>query len=352
MKRKIMEKSIRAILNTLLITKGYEIFRSRYGGIGHILMLHRVISPGQQQNGCRCIPTDIELTTDELEELISYFQKKNYAFVSMDDVHKILQGKNIGKKFVAFTFDDGYVDLYTHAFPILYKHGVPFSINLCTGFPDRNVIIWWYLLEDLLADLTYLEFEMDETQFSYQLTTSEEKYFAFRNIRDYLLKSGEPDFLAKMEKIFGPMKIDLFGKTEELGLSWEQIREMSKCPLVTFGAHTSGHKPFTKLTEAEIKQEIRNSVELIENQIGQKVQHFSYPFGKNESGLREFAIVKEFGFKTAVTTRFTNVFPEHRGHMECLPRIYKIGEIPLLKYLDVLTSGGLSALVYRFKRIV
>lgn len=352
MKRKMMERSIQAILNTLLITRGYELFRSRYGGIGHILMLHRVLPPAQKQRGCRFIPTDMELTTDEFEELIRYFQERDYAFVSMDDVHEILQGRNLGKKFVAFTFDDGYVDLYTYAYPILAKHGIPFSVNLCTGFPDRTVIIWWYLLEELMVNLPHLEFDIGDRMFSYQLTTEEEKYFAFRNIRDCILNSSKSDFLIKIEKIFGPLNIDLSCKTQELALSWEQIREMSRSPLVTIGAHTAAHRPFTKLTEEKIGWEIQRSIERIESQIGKKVEHFSYPFGKNESGFREFAVVKEFGFKTAVTTRFTNVFPEHRDHMECLPRIYKIGEIPFLQYLDVLTSGGLSALVYRFKRII
>jgi peptidoglycan/xylan/chitin deacetylase (PgdA/CDA1 family) len=127
---------------------------------------------------------------------------------------------------------------------------------------------------------------------------------------------------------------------------------MSRDPLVTIGGHTMNHKPLGKLTEEKIRQEIEGSVARIEEQIGKKVEHFSYPFGRRECGPREFAMVKEMGFKTAVTTRFTNIFPEHRDHLECLPRIYKIGEIPLERYLDVLTSGALSAMVYRFQRIV
>jgi peptidoglycan/xylan/chitin deacetylase (PgdA/CDA1 family) len=352
MKRKLMELLIKMMLDFFLYTKSYKFFLPQYGGIGHILMLHRVIPTEQIQTGQRFIPTDMEISTDEFENIIAYFQKRGYAFVSLDDVYNILREKNLDNKFVAITFDDGYMDVYNYAYPILKKHGIPFAVNITTGFPDRSVIIWWYLLEELLLNHQHLSFEVNGHHHTYHFANRREKYFAFREIRDFILDSTKEDFLKKMERIFGPLEIDLFKRTQELSLSWDQIREMSRDPLVTIGGHTVNHKPLGKLTEEKIRQEIQGSAARIEEQIGKKVEHFSYPFGRKECGRREFALVKEMGFKTAVTTRFTNIFPEHRDHLECLPRIYKIGEIPLERYLDVLTSGALSAMVYRFKRMV
>jgi len=352
MKRKLMELSIRMMLDFFLYTKSYKFFMPKYGGIGHILMLHRVLPTEQIQTGQRFIATDMEITTDEFENIIAYFKRREYAFVSLDDVYNILNEKKIDKKFIAITFDDGYTDVYNYAYPILKRHGVPFALNLTTGFPDRSVIIWWYLLEELLLNHQHLSFEINGNAYDYHFANNREKYFAFREIRDVILDSTKKDFLKKMERIFGPLKIDLFRKTRELSISWDQIREMSRDPLVTISGHTINHKPLGKLTEEKIRREIKGSAARIEQQIGKKVEHFSYPFGRKECGLREFAIVKEMGFKTAVTTRFTNIFPEHKARLECLPRIYKIGEIPLEKYLAVITSGALSAMVYRFKRIV
>lgn len=347
-----MECSIQIMLDFLLYTKSYKMFRSKYGGIGHIFMLHRVLPQEEIQGHRTTAPTDMELTISEFETIITYFKEMDYAFVSLDDVYNILHGKSLGKKFVALTFDDGYIDVYRYAYPILKRHGIPFTVNVSTGFPDGTVILWWYLLEELLLKHEHLTFEINGKGYTYHFANQREKYFAFREIRDLILDSTKTDFIKKMKKIFGPLKIDLFQRTGELSLTWDQIREMSRDPLVTIGAHTVNHKPFVKLTAEKIRQEIQGSVARIEDQIGKKVEHFSYPFGRKESGLREFAIVKEMGFKTAVTSKFTNVFPEHIGYLECLPRIYKIGGIPLERYLGVLTSGALSAMVYRFKRIV
>ncbi|MDD2903784.1 MAG: polysaccharide deacetylase family protein [Syntrophales bacterium] len=252
-----MELSIRTMLDFFLYTHSHKFFRPKYGGLGHILMLHRVIPTGQMQIGQRFIPTDMEITTDEFEKIIAYFQKMDYVFVSLDEIYNILKGQNIDKKFVAITFDDGYEDIYNHAYPILKREGIPFAINITTGFPDRNVIIWWYLLEELLLKHQHLSFEINGHAYNYHFANTREKYFAFREIRDFILDSTKENFLKKMKRIFGPLKIDLFRKTHELSLSWDQIREMSRDPLVTIGGHTINHKPLGKLTEEKIRQEIK-----------------------------------------------------------------------------------------------
>ena len=41
---------------------------------------------------------------------------------------------------------------------------------------------------------------------------------------------------------------------------------------------------------------------------------------KNEIGRREMDIVKDLGFKTSTTTRYGNIYREHRNYLECLPR--------------------------------
>ena len=73
---------------------------------------------------------------------------------------------------------------------------------------------------------------------------------------------------------------------------------------MTIGAHTRRHIALAKLTLAEARAEIEESVRRIERETGRACRHFSYPYGDEASaGAREFALVKEMGLKTAVTTR-------------------------------------------------
>ena len=86
-----------------------------------------------------------------------------------------------------------------------------------------------------------------------------------------------------------------------------------------------------------------------------RVDHFSYPFGSSkEVNEREFAIVKECGFKTSTTTRWGNIFKEHKDHKECLPRIHVSEKRDLynVKFLSLSINGVIPCMVNRFKRIV
>ena len=44
---------------------------------------------------------------------------------------------------VLVTFDDGYLDNYEVAYPILRRHGLPATFFIATGFIDRPRLPWW-----------------------------------------------------------------------------------------------------------------------------------------------------------------------------------------------------------------
>jgi peptidoglycan/xylan/chitin deacetylase (PgdA/CDA1 family) len=55
------------------------------------------------------------------------------------------------RRFVCLTFDGGYKDLMTSAYPVLSRHEVPFTIYLPTAFPDGVGEAWWLGLEQVIA---------------------------------------------------------------------------------------------------------------------------------------------------------------------------------------------------------
>ncbi len=44
---------------------------------------------------------------------------------------------------VMITFDDGYLDNYDLAFPLLARHGLPATFFICTGLLDTRGLAWW-----------------------------------------------------------------------------------------------------------------------------------------------------------------------------------------------------------------
>ena len=74
---------------------------------------------------------------------------------------------------------------------------------------------------------------------------------------------------------------------------------------VTFGAHTVTHPVLSRVTHAQLQEEIQVSKKTIEQKLQADVRHFAYPFGRpsdfNEAAVR---CLRDQGFKTAVTTEF------------------------------------------------
>ncbi|OZM56639.1 hypothetical protein CIB95_10465 [Lottiidibacillus patelloidae] len=63
-------------------------------------------------------------------------------------------------------------------------------------------------------------------------------------------------------------------------MNWEQINELSKSELVTFGAHTINHPDLDRLNNLEIHQELQGSKKLLEAKLKKEIKHFCYPRGR------------------------------------------------------------------------
>jgi peptidoglycan/xylan/chitin deacetylase (PgdA/CDA1 family) len=124
-------------------------------------------------------------------------------------------------------------------------------------------------------------------------------------------------------------------------MTWAEIRQMAADPLVTIGAHTRRHYALAKLTLAEARAEIEESVKRIERELGRPCRHFSYPYGDEASaGPREFEIARELGLKTAVTTRKGLIHRQHACELTALPRVSLNGDYQNPRYVKVLLSGA------------
>ncbi len=323
-----------------------------YSGLGSILMLHRVCYREKQSKliGNRCQ----EITPEYLEQILKYLRQHNYAILSLDEVYDVLTGRcPLRHRWVSLTFDDGYKDNLSVAYPILKQYGVPFTIYLTTCFPDRTAILWWYLLDDLISQNEQIRFAWKDRHHAYPCASAEEKEAAFGQLRGLILQHFQLEDDQILQAILVSNGVELHQKTSELCLSWEEVIEISHDPLVTIGAHTLNHLRLGELRPEQAEFEVSESRKRIESRIHKPVEHFSYPFGERaDASQREFDLARKCGFKTATTTRLGNIFSRHRDHLLALPRLPILGWAEDLRRLELDLSGFRPWIHHRFHRVV
>lgn len=184
----------------------------------------------------------LAVTPQNFEKQMDYLHKKAFNIISLDKcVEFFKQGRNLLKKTVCITFDDGYKDNYENAFPILKKYKFPATIFLITDLIGTN-------------------------------------------------KNLEPELF-----------IEKYGRNQEdyACLTWEEIKKMQSHG-ISFGSHTLTHSHLTEIPMEIAKKEIKDSKTLLEMNLLKKIEYFCYPAGYfNEEIIK---IVQDTGYKGAVIT--------------------------------------------------
>ena len=119
-----------------------KLYKAFHPVVGEIWMLHRVVEQRSEKPEQR----ELEVTPEWLEQKILEYKQKGYTFIPIDDLSS-LSTKHSSlstKRFICVTFDDGYRDNYTLAYPLLKRLGVPFTVYVTTGFIDDRLPMWWY----------------------------------------------------------------------------------------------------------------------------------------------------------------------------------------------------------------
>jgi len=139
----------------------------------------------------------------------------------------------------------------------------------------------------------------------------------------------------------------LFVSTREVGafnyMTWEQIKQISKEDFVEIGNHSHTHEYLADEDSEFIKKDIKKSVAIFKENLGQNSIFFSYPFGEYSNDFKN--IIKSFGFKYA--------FGQHSGVMDETKDFYELPRYPINeKYGEIKRFKSLTkTLPFKYKKI-
>jgi len=266
---------MRNIISQVLNSSGLlKIFNKSADKRLTVLMYHRISGIDATNVYDRNV---VSSSPEEFEKQMRYLAK-NHNVISFADL-----GAKLPPKAVIVTFDDGYIDNYQHAFPILKKYGIPATIFITTGFVGSSKLPWW----DTLA-VIYRESRDNKIC----RITRELKKIPDDKKNEYISRLVEKNGL-------NPVRQRLF-------CNWREIKEMSRNG-IEFGAHTVKHPILSRVTTEQASDEIRQSVKIIGQKLGKNPIVFAYPNGhKQDIPSSIDRMLKSCGIKHSVSCVYGN----------------------------------------------
>ena len=246
----------------------------------------------------------ISATTEDFRRQME-FARRDFNVVSFRDLEECERdNRPWPERALVITFDDGYRDNYTQAFPILKELGLPATMFLITGHVGRADILWWDLIAYCLLNSPRPSATLPEVSpMPLPLSVRGERRDAVRRTLSWVKLAPEEvksDFLSRLP---GELDIAPPRQDERMHVSWDEVREMARHG-IEFGGHTVTHPILSRVREDRLEEEVRQSKRDIEERLGATAFAFSYPVGDDSSyGDAARRAVARAGYRYAVSYR-------------------------------------------------
>jgi peptidoglycan/xylan/chitin deacetylase (PgdA/CDA1 family) len=310
----------------------------RAGGAGVILRFERVRPPRNARFQPR---RSREVTPKFLDRTIRALKRWKYDFLGMDEVCRRAVTLAEPRRFVCLTFDGAYKDLIISAYPVLAKHGVPFTVYVPTAFPDGVGEAWWLALEQVIGREKRLSLVMDRNEQRFDIATVSEKYQLYEFLAGWMRSLTPLDLSAAIKDLCTRYSVDLAAVSREASMDWSDLTQLAADPNVTIGSATVNYPALANLRDADALREMSMGRAVAQAAFHREVRHFAYPFGDRPSFRRlHVGMAEEAGFASAVSAIPGIVQTEGRSNLQALPRIGWDGRQHSLRAMRVILSGA------------
>ena len=103
---------------------------------------------------------NMSIPVSDFEVQVKYLSEHYHVVSLLDYVSSIQNRKKLKKNTVVITFDDGYKDNYTNAFPIIKKYHVPITIFLAVTPIITGKSLWYEIIVHLIKNSMIKELDL------------------------------------------------------------------------------------------------------------------------------------------------------------------------------------------------
>lgn len=308
---KIIKSLLRTSVAQALYVSGLH--RLCHKGKVTILTYHRVLSRDDLHK--HWVQPGMYVETGVFEQHMQ-FLKEHFDVLSF---HELLARWHSGdwdndRRYCVITFDDGWLDNYQNAYPILRKHRIPATIFLPTNLIGTNEWFWpekvSHLIKELMNEARDVGPDLKGAAVlkhflnvdGAQIRAGSTSIHAQRIFADEIIEQCKhlaPETIAEfIDALLSELKIVL--PQERLLMNWDEVACMSNEGM-SFGSHSCSHRILTRLSMEEVKAELVESQQVLRARTKNHVPVFCYPNGNTNSRIQ--ALVKECGYQAATGVR-------------------------------------------------
>jgi peptidoglycan/xylan/chitin deacetylase (PgdA/CDA1 family) len=304
--RKLVNSTFKSLIAAVADRTGMLALLNRGAASNVVFALHRVL-PSSEIG--RVYNPYVALSAESFEAFLELI-KERFQVVSLE---LFLSEWRAGKarSLATITFDDGWIDNYQYAFPVLRKYRLPGTIFLPTALIGTNQ----RLPEERIVDLW--------------------KAAAAQNLENGLAASickragidaqTLDEIRVAFKKLPLELKLEIITNEENrLGISpgsrsfinWNEVREMQR-EGITFGSHTRRHAVLTEESDETVLRELESSRQDLLRETGVPAFYLAYPNGRYDD--RVTRLCERAGFDAAFTTQ--NAFVSDHAVSFTIPRV-------------------------------
>ncbi len=282
-------------------------------------MLHRMLSPKFNNPG--------GITEDFLRTCLQYLKKNQYHFLSLEEmVQALTTNRQLPKRSVVFTIDDGYIDQAEIALPVFEEFNCPVTFFVITGMLDQTLWPW----DAQVAWITQatkkesLNINISGNAVRFQLNDVHNKRLSRRAIQDYFKSVDSNQLPEQINSLAEAAAVDIpaHPPAEFMPMTWTLARQYES-DIVRFAPHSITHNILSKLDAESLEKELHGSWLKISSELDQPAKIFCYPTGRpGDYGTREIEALNRLGYTAAVSTTAATVDIDNHSSQQLftLPR--------------------------------
>lgn len=262
-----------------------------------VLNYHRIGNPDEDLFD----PGVFSATAERFENQISYL-KRRVSLVTLEEALAFVVGtiKDRSRRCrVLITFDDGYLDNYQFAFPILRSLGVQGVFFLVTSMVGSCQVPWWDHIAYLVKTARRRRFSL---RYPAGLAVDIDRNGLMESLRAVLRLYKRPensDPARFIRELAEEAKGEDPPGTLRRFLDWNEAREMAAGGMA-IGSHTHSHHVLSQLEPDRQYQELSQSRAILKERLGAEADVLAYPVGGRTSFTDQTQkVARDAGYRAA-----------------------------------------------------